>query len=763
MTKAQILVVEDDGIVATDLENRLKKFGYSVPAIVSSGEKAISNIEEHRPDLVLMDVVLKGETDGIETAEIIRSRFGIPVIFLTAYADEERFQRAKLTVPFGYILKPFQDRDLKITIEISLYAAEIDNQRKRAEEALRESEGRMKLALEGTDVGIWDWDVVNGDITLDDNWIRILGYEPGEINFNFDWWDKSVHPKSKPVFKKALSDYLKGREKYCELEYQMRTKSGSWKRIWARGNCVAYDNQGNPLRFIGTHRDITERKQSEEERIRLSTAVEQAAEAIIISDRPGIIQYINPAFEQLSGFSREEIVGQNFRILKSDKHNESFYREMWDVISSGQVWAGNITNRMKDGTLREFETRISPISDSSGEIINFVSVNRDVTKEVALRTQLRQAQRLQSIGTLAGGIAHDFNNILFPIVGFVEMMLEDTPENSPYKGPLNEVLAAAMRAGDLVKQILTFSRQTDKEFKPLKMQLILKEVLKLTRSSLPSTIKIKQYIEKDCGYITADPTQIHQLAMNLITNAFHAMEERGGELEVTLKEVELGIDDLENQAMNPGPYACLTVADTGIGMERSVLDRIFEPYFTTKEKDKGTGLGLAVVHGIVKSHKGDIKVYSELEKGTAVHVYIPVIQTRAEAPKTDVVEPIEGGTERILFVDDEAQIVRMEKQMLKRFGYRVTARTSSLEALEAFRAAPDKFDLVITDMTMPNMTGVQLTQELLNIRSDIPIIICTGFSEQISEDRAKALGICGFVMKPVVKRELAKKIRAVLD
>jgi CheY-like chemotaxis protein len=262
---------------------------------------------------------------------------------------------------------------------------------------------------------------------------------------------------------------------------------------------------------------------------------------------------------------------------------------------------------------------------------------------------------------------------------------------------------------------------------------------------------------------SAEKKQIHQVAMNLLTNAYHAMENEGGILDVTLKEVDLDVDDLKDPAMIPGPYFCLTVTDTGTGIDKSIIDRIFEPYFSTKEKDKGTGLGLAMVHGIVKSYGGDIRVYSEPGKGSAFHVYLPVIQTRAETKETRVISPVEGGKERILLVDDEEQIVRMSQQMLERLGYHVTARTSSIETLEAFRAAPHKFDLVITDTTMPNMTGIELARKLMEIRSDIPIIICTGFSEKISADKAAAMGIRGYVMKPIVKSELAKKIREVLD
>jgi len=370
---------------------------------------------------------------------------------------------------------------------------------------------------------------------------------------------------------------------------------------------------------------------------------------------------------------------------------------------------------------------------------------------------------MESIGTLAGGIAHDFNNILYSIIGYTELALDDTEKETQLHDNLQELLVAAHRARDLVKQILTFSRQADRKLKPLKIQLVVREALKLIRSSLPSTIEIHQKISNTCGLVMADATQIHQVAMNLLTNAYHAMEHEGGKLGVTLKEVDLDVDDLKDPGMLAGSYVCLTVEDTGAGIDEYVIDRIFEPYFSTKEKDKGTGLGLAMVHGIVKSYGGNIRVYSEPGKGTAFHVYLPVIQTQAETKETRIISPVEGGKERILIVDDEEQIVRMTQQMLKRLGYHVTARTSSIEALEAFRATPDKFDLVITDMTMPNMTGVHLTQKLIEIKSGIPVIICTGFSEKISEHKASIMGIRGYVMKPVVRSELAKKIREVLE
>jgi len=398
------------------------------------------------------------------------------------------------------------------------------------------------------------------------------------------------------------------------------------------------------------------------------------------------------------------------------------------------------------------------------EILSRVIERKKMFKEKQiLEAQLNQAQKMESIGTLAGGIAHDFNNILSPIVGYTEMLLEDVPEDSLLRNSLKGIYTSALRAKSLVKQILTFSRQESSELMLMKMQPIVKEALKLIRSTIPTTIEIKQDINPDCGVIKADPTQIHQIVMNLATNAYHAMEENGGELKVRLKEIELGEYDILRPDMKPGVYACLTVADTGKGMDKNLTDKIFDPFFTTKGLGKGTGLGLSVVHGIVSSIGGVINVYSEPEKGTEFHIYIPIENNNYENINIEVKEPITGGNEHILFVDDEEVILQMGKVLLERFGYHVTSHTSSLEALEVFRKNPDKFNMVITDMQMPNMPGDKLSAELIKIRPGIPILLCTGFSETMSEEKAASLGIKGFLFKPIIMKDLAQKIREVLD
>jgi len=316
----------------------------------------------------------------------------------------------------------------------------------------------------------------------------------------------------------------------------------------------------------------------------------------------------------------------------------------------------------------------------------------------------------------------------------------------------------------MVQQILTFSQKTEKEKKPISVQSVLKEAMNLLRTSLPSTIEIRQDIDEDCGPVMADPTQIHEIIMNLGTNAYHAMREKGGVLGITLRQEKIGSDDSKyDPNLHPGPYLKLIVEDTGHGIDTNIMEKIFDPYFTTKGVGEGTGIGLSVVHGIVMDHGGDIRVYSETGQGTAFHVYLPLIETGSVEQEIISAGPVPTGTERILFVDDEEQIVQMVQQILESLGYHVTPRTSSVEALEAFMAKPDGFDLIITDMTMPNMTGAELALRLLKIRSDIPIILCTGFSELMDENKANAIGIRGYVMKPVIRDKIAGIIREVLD
>ena len=390
----------------------------------------------------------------------------------------------------------------------------------------------------------------------------------------------------------------------------------------------------------------------------------------------------------------------------------------------------------------------------------------NTTKTISLESQLRQAQKMEAIGTLAGGIAHDFNNILSAILGYSQLFMTEIPEDSPLYPYLKQILKAGERARDLVKQILTFSRQGEAEPIPLQPHLIVKEAIKLLRSTIPTTIDIKQHVFPDTGMILADPTQVHQVVMNLCTNAYQAMLDNGGALDITLKNADVAKKDevlTVTTELKAGPYVRLTVKDTGSGINPLVLEHIFDPYFTTKEKGRGTGLGLAVVHGIVGNCKGTIRVESEEGKGTTFDVFFPRLEKATQEKEEGSEAPVEGGSERILMVDDEAPIVNLGKQMLEKLGYHVETDTDSLQALKRFKNAPDAFDLLITDMAMPNMSGKDLAVEFKKIRPDFPVIVCSGFSDLIDEERAKELGVQGFLMKPLGRDVLARKIRTILD
>ena len=648
------------------------------------------------------------------------------------------------------------------------------SERKDAEEALRQSETRLAEAQRIAHLGNWDWDIKTNELHWSDEIYRIFGLLPQQFGATYEAFLNCVHPDDREYIKTAVNDALTKRKPYT-IDHRIVLPNGTVRIVHEQAE-VTFDETGNPIRMLGTVQDITELKNAEEERLRMGAAIEEAveerlrlavvmeqtAEGIMITDTDGTIQYINPAFERMTGYMREEIIGEKSVAFRRGEHDESFYKGIQDTLSRGEVWKGHLTRKKKDGMISELEATISPVRDQWRTIINYVAIERDVTHQVKLEQHLRHTQKMQALGTLAGGIAHDLNNILMPIIINTELALDDVTKESPSKSYWEQVLDAAYRGKDLVQQIITFSRRSEQDRKPMKIAPLVKEALKLLRASLPVTIEMHHNIKTNSGVIMADSTQMHQVLMNLCSNAAYAMREKGGVLDVSLVDVELDSEMAERYAdLKVGPYIKLTVSDTGHGMDRTVMERIFEPFFTTKEAGEGTGMGLALVHGIVKDHDGAITVYSEPGEGSTFTVFLPRI--KEDLPSQPVSSTlILTGKERILFVDDEEAVIQGVQNMLARLGYTVIAKTDSIEALESFRAQPDEFDLVITDQTMPQMTGVTLAEELKRIRPDIPIIMCTGFSEVISAEQAKAVGIQEFIMKPLGSREIAETIRRVL-
>jgi len=490
-------------------------------------------------------------------------------------------------------------------------------------------------------------------------------------------------------------------------------------------------------------------------------AIHTYINGIMLTDLDGKITYLNPAFMKMWGYDNfdEVLETDNSKFLGVQDFSELLYS-----LSESEGWQNEFNAVRTDGSTFDVVGTASLIQDEKLQPVGIMTSFIDVTERKRLESQLRQSQKMEAMGTLAGGIAHDFNNILSSVIGYTEIALDDVPQGSVLHSNLQEVFQAGCRARGLVKQIIAFSRQSDLEKKALEISPLVKETLKFLRASIPTTIDIRENMETDLNPVMTDPTQINQILMNLCTNAAHAMQEKGGTLEVGLDNVMLADSDFKSRHsdMNPGPYLKLSISDTGHGMSPNVLERIFDPYFTTKEMGEGTGLGLAVVHGIVKALDGTVTVYSERGKGSTFNVYLPAITSDVE-PEFNAVESIPTGNERILFIDDEQPIVNLAKQVMERLGYDVVTKTDSIEALRLIQTNPAEFDLVITDLTMPNMAGDALAQEIMRIRPDIPIILCTGFSKRISEEKAKDLGIRAFINKPILKPEIAETIRKVLD
>ena len=539
------------------------------------------------------------------------------------------------------------------------------------------------------------------------------------------------------------------------------------EKMWAEDTSSLLKIVGQVFANALENKKTRQALQESEERLR--TVFETFPDPVtIIQAEDGRCVDINSAFTRATGWTTEDVIGKtaaDFDIWHKPEEREK--------LTTGISQQGKIENleakfRLKDGSL--ITALMSAVLIRLKDKPHILTITRDISdlksaqkEREQLKTQLIQAQKMEAIGTLAGGIAHDFNNILGAIIGYAEMALYDTQKDSMEHYNIDQVLRAGHRAKDLVKQILAFSRKSEQDKKIVSLTLIIAEALKLLRASLPTTIEIKQNIEPNLDAIFADPTQMHQVMMNLCTNSAHAMRDTGGILNIELHNVDLHVKKAaQYPELNPGPYVKLSISDTGHGMDSATMDRIFDPYFTTKEQDKGTGMGLAVVHGIIKGHGGGIQVQSTPGKGTRFDILFPIMEKQMES-ETAELKALPTGNEHILFIDDEEILIDLAKSMLQKLGYRVETRTSPVEALEIFGAAPDKFDLVISDMTMPGMTGDTLASELMKIRSDIPVIICTGYSERIDEQRAKDLGIKGLMMKPFTIRRLSKIVRDVLD
>ncbi len=679
-------------------------------------------------------------------------------------------QAAPQTYEFELVNREGKLKDVVATVTMmrgtkkSLAALLDITERKRAVEALQRSERKFRAIFDSSFQFIGLLNVEGVLLQVNETALEFAGVKESTV-VGLPFWETpwvKHSPALQEKMRSAVAEAATGR--LVRFEADHLAADGSLHYVDFSLKPVK-DEAGNVVLLIPEGRDITERKLAEEEQARLVTAIEQSAEAVFISDIGFVIRYANPALEKMSGFDRKELIGRHIRILASENQDETLHSEMSDTLTKGLVWSGRLFYRKKNGGSYEAEVTASPVRDKVGTIINYVSIHRDITREVQLEKELRQVHKMEAIGTLAGGIAHDFNNILSVIQGHTQLTNLRLPENSPLKNSLSQVLVSCIRAKELVNQILTFSRQTDHEKRPVQLLPLVDEVLQLLRPSLPTTIEIRQdiVVPPEQSVIMADATQIHQVLMNLAANAAHAMGGQGGILGVRVaKEMINRASSPYRADLSPGSYVMLAVSDTGHGMDAAIVERIFDPYFTTKGPGEGSGIGLTVTQGIVKAHNGAIVVNSEPGLGTQFNVYFPEIQG-AVVPVLEKKEALRTGNERILFVDDEEPLVAMAKELLEALGYLVTGSTSSQEALEIFLNQPSAFDLVITDMTMPGLTGTEIATKMMSLKPDLPVILCTGFSELVNARQALAMGIRQLIMKPWDVSEMAASIRRVLE
>lgn len=516
-------------------------------------------------------------------------------------------------------------------------------------------------------------------------------------------------------------------------------------------------------------------RRRDEEQLRLqAAALDSAANGIFITDRDGVIEWVNQAFTELTGYHLSEVVGRHSRLLKSGHQSREFYRQLWTSILAGENWHGELVNRRKDGSEYIEEQSITPVRRADGEISHFISIQQDVTerKRAAeereeLQHQLQQAHKMEALGQLTGGIAHDFNNILGAIIGYTDLAMERfAPEGEGKLGEyLKQVYRAAIRARDLIAQMLAYSRSGASADQILRAEPVVKEVIKMLRSALPATIEIDTHFTKDVPLIRIDPVQLHQIVMNLCINARDAMEGHG-QLTVRL-DCKPYADAICASCHHhiTGDYVMLEVSDTGCGIDKETLPRVFDPFFTTKEVGSGTGMGLSVVHGLVHDHGGHILVDSEPGKGATFLLLLPgTLATMVEEEAADYPAPVaKQGHGHVLVVDDEPRLVNYYAELLESQGYRVTGVTDAREALRYFTDAPHAVDLVITDQTMPEMTGVHLARTMLELRPDLPLILCTGYSEEIDAESAKALAITAYFEKPVLPADLIRRVGEILQ
>ncbi len=779
----RVLIVEDSRTLAGLLARYFKKNSYRVD-IANTGKEALKCFAMGQYDIALLDYHLPDIFGDTLLKKFQIQNSACVCIMMTSDSNPKLALEFMKAGAAAYLRKPFDPEYLveqcsRVRRERVLLRVE-DLLEERTRELLKSKEKYQNI-FENLPIGLYQTTLNGRIITANPACMSISGCPEGKKEqwLSQNTLDSYCYPEQGKRFRKLLLE--------CGEVKAFETVLKGWdgKNRWLSLNAnLLEDDQGQKNIISGSLIDITDLKIAEKKlqktREFLESAIFQSPSGILIADAPSMkIRYANQAASDILGYGSKDLEGldgtKNSIEWTAVRLNGMEYNAE-EMPLARALLNGEVTKNEEilihdcKGNKKWIKANASPIYNPNGQILAGIVIFQDTTEYKQIETEKQQLelrmveiQKMESIGNLAAGIAHDINNILFPILGRSELLLDDLVKGGPEYNHAEQIQQAAIRGRDIVRQILTFGRKTEHKMVPIRIQHILKEVLELSRSAIPSTIEIHQKIQSKCGPVLADPTQIHQVMMNIITNAYHAIDKDGGQIRIELKEAELSNDQSFDLGIKVGRYIKLNISDTGPGIPDTLANKIFDPYFTTKGEGQGTGLGLAVVHGIIKEHQGAIRVTSEPGKGAIFNIFLPLIKesTNSVQPKEDNGN-FQTGEEKILVVDDEPSIAMLEKQMLERLGYKVSSFHNSIEALNMFKAKPEFFDLVISDMSMPEFSGIRLAKKLRKIRPDIPIIICSGLSCEMNTQHIESIKINGFLVKPVTRTELAKTIRAVL-
>ncbi|MCK5132908.1 MAG: PAS domain S-box protein [Candidatus Sabulitectum sp.] len=756
-----VLIVEDVLSDAELAERELKSVleNYTVQ-VVDTEDGFHQALKVFKPDLIIADYKLP-VFDGISALKIKQRKSPMtPFVILTGSMNEDTAVDCMREGADDYVIKQHIKR-LGLAVLKALEKKKIERESRRTLQELQESEEKFRTVSSSAQSAIIMMDY-NGKISL---WNpaaeKMFGYTEDEVT------GKELHSIIAPdryhsAFKNGFSVFQKtgkGAAVGKTLELTGLKKDGTEFPVELSMSATKVRDKWNAIGIIS---DITRRKHAEEEQKRLISAVDQAADSVVITDTEGIILYVNPAFEKLTGYTQEEVIGRNPRVLQSGRQNKVFYREMWNTLTRGETWRGEIINKGKDGTLFTEEATISPVLDDHGKTINYIGVKHDVTKQRFLEQKLRQAQKMEAVGRLAGGVAHDFNNMLSVILGYTELIMDKIDLHDPVMKDLREIQKAAQRSTDVTRQLLAFSRKQVIKPEVVNLNPLISEMGKMLGRLLGEDVDLFFILAKDLWTIKADQGQINQIVVNLGINARDAMKD-GGKL--TIETVNITLDEAdcqEHAGFVPGCFVMLVVSDNGIGIDKETLTHVFEPFFTTKDKEKGTGLGLATVYGIIKQNNGFINVYSELKHGTTFKLYFPRCDEKEE--KTEIaVEPpktFESGT--ILLAEDDDMVRNLTCRILRMIGYTVLVAETSNDALVLCEKSETDIDLLLTDVVMPGMSGHELKEAIENIRPGMKTLFMSGYTANIISHHGMLEKGINFIQKPFTINELAKKVHEVI-